>query len=68
MTEYLQGILEDKYRELCNVKKLLVREKNSTLLEEYKKSFEEKSEEIQEVIRECQTKEARDVLMRKVWE
>ncbi len=65
MSEYLQKELEERYKELCQLKERLVSDDSDYLREDCKRNFLEKCDEIEEVIREQRIKEMRASIIRK---
>ncbi len=65
MSEYLQKELEERYKELCEIKELLISDSGGFSREVCKKNFLEKCDEIEEVIREQRIKELRASIIRK---
>lgn len=64
MEEYLHKALEERYLELCEIKDRIASEKEEVQREGLKRRFLEKSDEIQEILREQRVKEAKIRLMR----
>ena len=65
MSEYLQKELEERYKELCQLKEKLLSHDGHYSKEECKRSFLEKCDEIEDVIQEQRSKEMRATIIRK---
>ena len=65
MSEYLQKDLEEKYQELCHLKDELVSHFGEYSEYQWKRSFLEMCDEIEELIREQRTREMRGSVIRK---
>lgn len=65
MSEYLQKELEERYKELCQIKERLVSHDGDCSREDSMRNFIEKCDEIEDVIREQRSKEMRASIIRK---